>query len=58
MRRAKRGSTICHLKERAEEDLKETKVAAAWFNVETADNKCQEIRQRDPHDEYLLLNHN
>jgi hypothetical protein len=48
----------CHLKERAEEGLKEAKEAAAWFNAPTVVSKCQETKPRGQRDEYHLLNRN
>jgi hypothetical protein len=46
----------CHLNEKAEEDPKEAKAAAAWYNALTADNKCQETKLRGPPAEFHSLN--
>jgi hypothetical protein len=48
----------CHLNEKAEEDRKEAKAAAAWFNAPTAVNRCQETKPKDLPAEYLSLNPN
>ena len=48
----------CHLSEKAEEEQKEAKEAAVLSNALIAVHKFQEIKQRDPLDEFHLLNLN
>jgi len=43
-----RGSKHCHLSEKAEEDRKEAKEAAVWFNAPTAGLWFQETKQKNP----------
>jgi hypothetical protein len=58
MERHKRGQINCHLSEKAEEEQKETKAAAALFNVQTVALRCQETKQKGIPAGYHLLNHN
>jgi hypothetical protein len=57
-RRAKGVKNSCHLSEKAAEDRKEVKEAAASCNAPVVDQWCRATKPRSPRAEYPLSNRN